>query len=405
MRILVQKFGGTSVATPAGRERVSAHVARALQAGFSPCVVVSAMGRYPEPYATDSLIHLAAASGGRLSARELDLIMSCGETIATVVVTGALLARGIDACALTGAQAGIVTDGGFGQAEVVRVEPVRILRCLEEGRVPVVAGFQGVTDSGEVTTLGRGGSDTTAAVLGAALQAEAVEIYTDVDGVKTADPRLVPGARTLGVVTYDEVAQMAHEGAKVVHPRAVEIAMRAGVPMRIRDTFSEAPGTLVTFTFARQGWSQVRDGRVVTAVTHIPGVARLRVLNPPPGPAGAVHIFRSLAREGISVDMIQVAPGHCAFIVGEEVAERASRVLRQQGMEVEVREGCAKVSVVGSRMRGLPGVMANVAEALERAGVEMLQTADSHVTISCLIAQEDLEKAVRALHHQFGLDG
>ncbi|MEW6546489.1 MAG: aspartate kinase [Bacillota bacterium] len=404
MRILVQKFGGTSVATPAGRERVCEHVRRAVEAGFSPCVVVSAMGRYPEPYATDSLIHLAMAAGGRVSPRELDLIMSCGETIATVVVSSCLVARGIDACALTGGQAGIITDGGFGQAEVVRVEPVRILRCLGERRVPVVAGFQGVTESGEITTLGRGGSDTTAAVLGAALQAEAVEIYTDVDGVKTADPRLVPAARTLGVVTYDEVAQMAHEGARVVHPRAVEIAMRAGVPMRIRDTFSDSPGTLVTFTFARQGWSQVRDGRVVTAVTHIPGVARIRILNPPSGPGGSVQVFRSLAREGISVDMIQVGPGHCAFIVGEEVAERAARTLREQGMEVEIREGCAKVSVVGSRMRGLPGVMANVAEALHRAGVEILQTADSHVTISCLVRQEDLEKAVRALHHQFGLD-
>lgn len=405
MRILVQKFGGTSVATPAGRERVCEHVERALQAGYSPCVVVSALGRYPEPYATDSLIHLATSAGGRVSTRDLDLIMSCGETIATVVVAACLGARGIEACPLTGAQAGIITDGVFGQAEVVRVEPMRILRLLEERRVPVVAGFQGVTEGGEITTLGRGGSDTTAAVLGAALQAETVEIYTDVDGVKTADPRLVPGARTLGVMTYDEVAQMGHEGAKVVHPRAVEIAMRAGVPMRIRDTFSDSPGTLVTFTFARQGWSQVRDGRVVTAVTHIPGVARLRVVNPPPGPDGAVQIFRSLAREGISVDMIQVGSGHCAFIVGEEVAERAARVLRDQGLGVEVREGCAKVSVVGSRMRGVPGVMASVAEALCRAGVEILQTADSHVTISCLVRQEDLEKAVRALHHQFGLDG
>ena len=403
MRVLIQKFGGTSVAAPEGRRRVAELVLRVQEAGLRPCVVVSAMGRVPEPYATDSLQALAR-SEGQVPARDLDLIMSCGETVSCVVVAATLRAHGIDALPLTGSQAGIITDGTFGQAEVVRVDPARLLHVLEEGRVPVVAGFQGVTETGEITTLGRGGSDTTAAVLGAALQAEAVEIYTDVEGVKTADPRLEPMARTLGLITYDEVAQMAHEGAKVVHPRAVEIAMRAGVPLRIRDTFSESPGTLVTYTYARQGWSQVRNGRIITAVTHIPGVVQFIIDSPPPLPGGAVQVFRALADRGISVDMISVSPEQHAFTVAEEVADRTAGVLRELGLQVRERRGCAKVSVVGTRMRGVPGVMASVAEALHRAGVEILQTADSHVTISCLIRQEDLESAVRSLHHQFRLD-
>ncbi|HHY95839.1 MAG TPA: aspartate kinase, partial [Firmicutes bacterium] len=191
MRVLIQKFGGTSVAAPEGRRRVAELVLRVQEAGLRPCVVVSAMGRVPEPYATDSLQALAR-SEGQVPARDLDLIMSCGETVSCVVVAATLRAHGIDALPLTGSQAGIITDGTFGQAEVVRVDPARLLHVLEEGRVPVVAGFQGVTETGEITTLGRGGSDTTAAVLGAALQAEAVEIYTDVEGVKTADPRLEP---------------------------------------------------------------------------------------------------------------------------------------------------------------------------------------------------------------------
>ena len=406
MRVIVQKFGGSSVATPEGRERAGVLVARAREEGYAPVVVVSAMGRNGDPYATDTLMEVARREYRETSPRELDLLASCGEIISAVVMTNTLRRAGLDAMALSGGQAGIVTDDNFTDARILRVQPDHLLRHLSEGKVVVVAGFQGVTESGDVTTLGRGGSDTTAAALGAALRAEVVEIYTDVSGIKTADPRLVPEARTLDVVAYDEIVQMAHEGAKVVHPRAVEIAMRASIPLRVKSTFDDGPGTLVTHTHeVARGWSGLRDGRPVTGVTHIPGLARVRV-SPEAGADSTeleLRMFQALAGVGISVDMINVSPGHKSFVVKEEVAPRAEEVLRGLGLEPEVTPGCAKVSVVGTGMRGLPGVMANVVQALHGAGVRILQTADSHVTISCLVSASDLGGAVAALHRQFRL--
>lgn len=404
MRIIVQKFGGTSVATPDGRKHVADRVQQAVKEGFAPVVVVSAMGRQGEPYATDTLIQLANAACPDMAPREMDLLLSCGEIISSVVVAATLRARGLPATVLTGGQAGIVTDDNFGSASIVRVEPQAILKRLREGAVVVVAGFQGRTQAGEVTTLGRGGSDTSAAALGGGLKAEVVDIFTDVDGVKTADPRLVPDARTLSVTTYDEIAQMAHYGAKVVHPAAVEIAMQHRVPLRIKSTFLDGPGTLITYSLEAAGtsWSELHRSAPVTGVTHVAGLAQVTVPTPPGHPA-AVVLFRSLAAGGISVDLINVTPELKRFCIEERRAERAEALLREQGLEPVVRKGCAKVSVVGSGMRGRPGVMATVAEGLAAAGVEILQTADSHVTISCLVEASQLQLAVQALHGAFDL--
>lgn len=395
------------MAVPASRSQVVSRVKKVFEDGYMPVVVVSAMGRAPDPYATDTLLSLARQAFPDTAPRELDLLASCGEIIASVVMANTLRAAGLDAMAITGGQAGIITNGNFTDARVIRVEPDHLLRHVKEGKIVVVAGFQGVTENGDITTLGRGGSDTTASALGVALKAEVIEIYTDVDGVKTADPRLVPEARTLDSITYDEICQMAHEGAKVIHPRAVEIAMRGSIPLRVKCTFSEAPGTLVTYGVETQRvWPDSRSGKVITGVTHIPDTALIRVVIPESADSATMdrRIFRALADAGISVDLINVSPGLKSFIVKEELADKASRVLGTLGLEPQVRRGCAKVSVVGSGMRGLPGVMANVVEALQEAGVRILQTSDSHVTISCLVASEDLTKAVRALHDRFGLD-
>jgi aspartate kinase len=400
LRIIVQKFGGTSVATPERRQLVADRVAKAAADGFATVVVVSAMGRSGEPYATDTLIQLAHAACPETAPREMDLLLSCGEIISAVVMAGTLRARSLPAVAMTGGQAGIRTDGLFGDARILSVDPAPLLRRLREGNVVVVAGFQGLSEDGEVTTLGRGGSDTTAAALGGSLRAEVVEIYTDVDGVKTADPRIVPEARTLPVTTYDEIAQMAHYGAKVVHPRAVEIAMLASVPIRVKSTFDDTPGTLITFNLQAAG-VLFRQG-VVTGVTHVPGLARVRVPTEP-GSAFGLTIFRALADAGVSVDMINVSPEMKAFCIDEAKAERAGALLRSLGFEPAIRTGCAKVSIVGAGMRGRPGVMATMAEALLRAQVEILQTADSHVTISALVMADEMERAVRALHEAFGL--
>lgn len=405
MKIIVQKFGGTSVASQEGRSRVVYWVSRARAEGFSPVVVVSAMGRAGDPYATDTLLGLAKQPACDASPRELDLLASAGEVISAVVMANALRAAGIECVALTGGQAGILTDSNFGNANILAVDPGAVLRHLKEEKVAVVAGFQGVTERGEITTLGRGGSDTTAAALGVALGAEVIEIYTDVDGVKTADPGLVPDARTIEVMTYDEVSQMAHEGAKVIHPRAVEIAMKKNIPIRVKSTFKDGPGTLITYSFeTEQPWPAIRNGRPVTGVTHIGRVAQVKIRVPDSTDKGFnLRVFSSLARVGISVDMINVSPELICFIVNEDVAEKALQTLRGFSVEAEMLRDLAKVSVVGAGMRGLPGVMAAVVEALDRAGVEILQTSDSHVTISCLVKGENLAASVRALHDQFGL--
>jgi aspartate kinase len=392
------------VATADGRKLVADRVERAVRDGYSTVVVVSAMGRQGEPYATDTLIQLANAACSDLAPRELDLLLSTGEIISSVIVAGVLKSRGLPVRVLTGGQAGILTDDTFGSANILKVDPAPVAQFLAEGYVTVVAGFQGSTAGGEVTTLGRGGSDTTAAALGGALKAEVVEIYTDVDGVKTADPRLVPDARTLSVTTYDEIAQMAHYGAKVVHPRAVEIAMQHAVPLRVKSTFEDSPGTLITYSLEAAGtsWSELHSGSPVTGVTHVTGLAQVSVESEPDHPA-LQKLFRTLAQAGISVDLINVSPGRATFCIDERKAVRAEALLREIGLAPVVRIGVAKASVVGAAMRGRPGVMAAVAEALCNAGVEILQTADSHVTISCLVEAAALRLAVQALHDAFGL--
>ena len=404
MKIIVQKFGGTSVATEEARMRIVSRVADAKDRGYSPVVVVSAMGRAGDPYATDTLISLAKAASVEPSPRELDLLMSCGEIISTVVVTSTLRTAGIDSFALTGGQAGIITDDNYNNSQIMKVETRKIVGKLAEGKVVVVAGFQGMTESGDVTTLGRGGSDTTAAAIGAALDAETVEIYTDVDGVKTADPRLVPEARTIEHLTYEEICQMAHEGARVIHPRAVEIAMRHNIPIRVRSTFNDLPGTLVAVGQGMLFWPEARHLHVVTGVTHIAGLCQVALVDGREEPLPYTGTFRRLADSGISVDMISVTPKTCSFVVKEDLSERTLRILDGLGLKPRILHDCAKVSVVGSGMRGLPGVMANVSEALSGAGVEILQTSDSHVTISCLVRRPDLEKAAQALHARFALD-
>ena len=404
MRIIVQKFGGTSVAAPEGRKLVADRVERAVREGLAVVAVVSAMGRQGEPYATDTLIQLANAACPELAPREMDLLLSCGEIISCVIMAGTLKARGIPAVALTGGQAGILTDDNFGAAHIHKVDPGPMLKRLREGQVLVVAGFQGKTQNGEITTLGRGGSDTTAAALGGALKAEVVEIYTDVDGVKTADPRLVPEARTLTVTTYDEIAQMAHYGAKVVHPRAVEIAMQHRVPLRIKSTFQDGPGTLITYSMeaAGAGWSELTYDSPVTGVTHVAGLAQVSI-DAREGDLSLLPVFRTLAEAGISVDLINVSPAAATFCIEERKADRAKVLLSDTGISPTIRLGCAKVSVVGSGMRGRPGVMATVIAGLSQAGVAILQTTDSHVTISCLVESAQLRTAVQALHDAFSL--
>lgn len=405
MRFIIQKFGGTSVATPELRERVAGKIIAAKEEGYLPVVVVSAMGRAGDPYATDTLINFARQAHRDLSAREMDLLMSCGEIISGVTMAGVLQKAGHPAVFLTGAQAGIITDNTFSEARILKVKPENILKQAKEGRIVIVAGFQGVTEDGEITTLGRGGSDTTAAALGVALNAAYVDIYTDVEGIMTADPRIVSGAQALEKVTYDEICQLAHEGAKVVHPRAVEIVMQKNIPLRVRSTFSDTPGTLVTSSGeVYQGTVDITRDRTITGITQIPNLVQFKVATPERGAQGLAQqrrLFKSLALSGISLDFINVYPEEVVFTVREEVWQKAAQILENAGYTTKTTPDCAKVAAVGAGMTGVPGVMAGIVEALTREDIQILQANDSYTTIWVLVKREDMEKAVRALHRQF----
>lgn len=395
MRVLVQKFGGTSVAGPSEREHVLRKVLAAREMGYAVVVVVSAMGRRGAPYATDTLLELLRE--GKATPRETDLLLACGEIVSGVVLAAALRARGVATTFLTGPQAGLITDETHGEARIIRVEPRRLRQELEEGKVVVVAGFQGMSEKGEVTTLGRGGSDTTATALGVALQAEAVEIYTDVEGVKTADPRLVGTARTLERLTYNEVCQLAQEGARVIHPRAVEIAMQANLPLWIKNTFSDGPGTLVV-NGAFEQTVMIQADRPVTGITQIAPLTQfiLEVEG-----ADQVRAFRALAAEGISLDFITVLPERVIFNVREENEAKTRATLAALGFRPQMRPKCAKVAAVGAGMTGRPGIMAAIMESLAAEGIAVLQSADSYTTIWCLVKEEEMPRAVTALHRRF----
>ncbi|MCA0983274.1 aspartate kinase [Halobacillus yeomjeoni] len=403
MKLLVQKFGGTSVRDAEGRSRAIAHVKKARQEGYKVVVTVSAMGRLGDPYSTDTLLSLIDYPNGTISSKEQDLLMSCGETISSIVFSHELSKEGIPSVSLTGAQAGFVTNKDFTKAKILRVNPSRIFKELKTKDVVVVAGFQGQTEDGETTTIGRGGSDTSAAALGAALSAEFIDIFTDVDGIMTADPRLVQSARPINTITYNEICNLAYQGAKVIHPRAVEIAMYAKVPLRVRSTYSDLPGTLVT------GLRQVKEGqdisdRTVTGIAHMLGITQIKVQSKDDPSILQSDVFKSMASANISVDFINISPSGVVYTIDKLYTQKAERILRDLGYEPEIREGCAKVSTVGAGIAGYPGVTAKIVQALTDSGIQILQSADSHTTIWVLIKEEDLVPAVNALHDAFELN-
>ncbi|MNC06633.1 Aspartokinase [compost metagenome] len=401
MRILVQKFGGTSLSSPEARQHVIRHIRKALSQGYKLVVVVSAMGRRGDPYATDTLLDLVRQNGDSLPARERDLLLCCGETISAAALCSSLNAEGISSTVLTGGQAGILTSDDFGNAHILTIHPARIHDVLEQGKVAIVTGFQGKTANDDATTLGRGGSDTSATALGVALKAEIVDIFTDVGGILTADPRLVENARLLSQVSFSEIVNMAHNGAKVIHPRAVEVAMQANLPIRVRSTFEEDEGTLVAnFDALKQERNEVRD-RFVTGIAHVPNVTQFVVPNPNAGFDMQVRVFKAMAERQISVDFINVNPSGVMYTVFDYEGKRAEAALKEMGFEPKLTPGCAKVSVIGGGIHGVPGIMAHIVEALTNEDISILQSADSNATIWVLVQGTDLVKSVKALHQAF----
>lgn len=403
MQIIVQKFGGTSVRDKQSREHVINHIDKAVKDGFKLVVVVSALGRKPDAYATDSLLDLVEFPEHFITNRELDMLMSCGEIISSVVISNELKKKSINSVALTGAQAGIVTNEDYNQAKIKQMNPTRIKNELKKYDVVIVAGFQGETALGEVTTLGRGGSDTSAAALGAALKANRIEIFTDVNGIMTADPRIVKNARPLDVVSYQEICNLAYQGAKVIHPRAVEIAMHSKVPIIVRSTYEESGGTLVTAEADRKESVDVPD-RVVTGIAHLVNITQIKVqTKEKEAYRMQSDVFKAMADAGISIDFINIYPTGVVYTVPDVQAKKATKILKAKGFNPSVMEHCTKVSIVGAGMTGVPGVASRIVQALTEQGVQILQSADSHTTIWVLIRSQDVFKAVNALHEEFDL--
>lgn len=403
MKIIVQKYGGTSVRDSDSREHALKHIKKAISDGYKLVVVVSAMGRKGDPYATDTLLSLIDTKKMMINKRENDLLLSCGEIISSVVFTNMLLEHGIQATALTGAQAGFRTNNDHTNAKIIDMRCERLLKELEVNDCIVVAGFQGASKNGDVTTIGRGGSDTSAAALGVALNAEWIEIFTDVDGIMTADPRIAENARPLTVVTYTEVCNMAYQGAKVIHPRAVEIAMQAKIPIRIRSNYSDGLGTLVTAINKEGRGTDIRE-RLVTGIAHLSHVTQIKVIAKKDQYNLQAEVFQAMANEEISVDFINIYPNGVNYTVTEEMSEKAISILKNLGHNPMVEFDCAKVSVVGAGMQGVPGVAAKIVTALSEQGIRILQSADSHTTIWVLVKHQDLGKAVNALHDAFQLE-
>lgn len=399
MAILIQKFGGTSLQTPASISKVISHIKLAKEKHYKLIVVVSALGRMPDPYATDTLLSLINRSIPLHTKRESDLLLSCGETIASVVLSNKLQDNGLRSTALTGGQAGIITTSEFTDAKIKGVDTTRLLYELENYDVVVVAGFQGQTPNGEITTIGRGGSDTTAAALGVALNAEKVEIFSDVNGIMTADPRMVKSARQLKIVTYSEICNLAYQGAKVIHPRAVELVMQANIPLHVRSTYSTEDGTMVTNSTIKE-----MPDQLITGIAHMPSITQIKIKNGE-GTCG-LHskVFTVLAEAGISVDFINISPTEIHFTIQDDSTQTAVDHLTKLGFQPQVVERCVKVSVVGDEAMGVPGIASKIAETLTDKGIQILQSADSFTSIWVLVLEKDSMNAVNALHDSLHLD-
>lgn len=400
--LVVQKFGGTSVADPDRIRAVADHIARTRRAGDDVVVVVSAMGK-----TTDDLIRLATDVARNPGGREMDMLLTSGERISMALLCMAVEDLGVPAMSFTGSQAGIVTDTAHGRAKILEVRADRIREALAEGKVAIVAGFQGVSTDRDITTLGRGGSDTTAVALAAALGADVCEIYTDVEGVYSADPRVVPEARKLAHVSFDEMLEMAATGGRVLALRSVEFARNYGVAVHVRSSFTWAPGTWVTEE------DPSMEQAIISGVTHDSSEAKITIEQVPDRPGIAGRMFRELADSGINVDMIVQnvsTAGHTdiSFTLPRDDLARATAVMEKIVVETEASgfrtdERIGRVSLVGAGMKTNPGVAARMFEALADEGINIEMISTSTIRISCVVHEDDVERAVRALHCAFEL--
>ena len=398
---LVQKFGGTSVASVEKMNEVCNIIEKYKNRGYDLVIVVSAMGRKGAPYATDTLINLCTNINDKPNKRELDLIMSCGEIISGTILTSLLESRGISSVFLTGMQAGIITTKAYSNSRIKEINTERMESELDQGKVVVVAGFQGGTEDGEITTLGRGGSDTSAVAIGKALGCETVQIYTDVDGIMTADPRIEPDAKILDYVDYEEVFQMAEKGAKVIHPRAVELAKKGDIILEIKNTLNPAcKGTKIGISRSVANSREYEDvsSRFMTAVAHKDNIAQVKVKS---SEEVFSNILNELELKQINLDMINFFTEEKAFALDQGNMSLVEEILKKYEVGYDIRTNCAKVTLIGSKVTETPGVIAKVVRALSKAGITLLQSSDSYTSLTCLVKEEDMIPTVHAIHNQF----
>jgi aspartate kinase len=408
--LVVQKYGGSSVADAEGVKRVAKRIVETRRLGDDVVVVVSAMGDH-----TDELLELAQQVSPLPSGRELDMLLTAGERISMALLAMAIGNLGYEARSFTGSQAGVITDRSHGRARIIDVTPGRIRSAVDDGAIPIVAGFQGVSqDTKDITTLGRGGSDTTAVALAAALDARVAEIYTDVDGVFSADPRLVPTARRVPYISYEEMLEMAASGAKVLHLRCVEYARRYNIPVHVRSSFSNRPGTWVT---DEPPGVDAMEQAIISGVAHDRSEAKITVVGVPDKPGEAAAIFRAIADADINIDMIvqnisAAATGRTdiSFTLPKNDGQTAMAALARAQGEVgferlQYDDQIGKVSLVGAGMRSHPGVSARFFGALADAGVNIELISTSEIRISVVCREDDVPVAVRAVHDAFQLEG
>ena len=404
MSLIVQKFGGTSLGDLDRIARAAGHVVNALESGHRVAVVVSAMAGE-----TDRLVSLVNAAGGNPDRREYDAVVSSGEQVSAGLMALALQAAGVGARSFLGWQTPVITDSSHARARVMRVEPAALLDCMESGQVPVMTGFQGITDDGRITTLGRGGSDVSAVTLACALGAERCDIFTDVDGVFTCDPRIVAKAHKLDMITYEEMLELASQGAKVLHTRSVAVAMNHRVRLQVLSSFTGAAGTLVVDE------DEVLEQQVVSGIAYSKDDAKITMIGLPDRPGVAATLFGPLADSGINVDMIvqNISPDgettDLTFTVTKSDLARALVVLEQSNRELGARRiepdaSVVKVSVVGVGMRSHAGVAGKMFSALAGKGINIQLISTSEIKISVLISEDYLELALRSLHTAYGLD-
>jgi aspartate kinase len=409
MGLIVQKFGGSSVADAEGMKRVAARIVATKKAGHQVVVVVSAMGD-----TTDELIDLANAVTPIPQGRELDMLLTAGERISMALLAMAINNLGFEALSFTGSQAGVITDSVHGKARIIDVTPGRIREAIDSGAIAIVAGFQGISqDTKDITTLGRGGSDTTAVALAAALEADVCEIYTDVDGIFSADPRVVPAARKLKTVTYEEMLELAAAGAKVLHLRCVEYARRFNLPIHVRSSFSPNEGTWVVENHPEGG---TMEQAIISGVAHDKSEAKVTIVGVPDRTGIAARIFQAVADNDINVDMIvqnvsTAATGltDISFTLSKDEGQKATQVLQRIQGEVGFAsllydDTVGKLSLIGAGMRSHPGVTATFFAAMAEAGVNIEMISTSEIRISIIVREADLERAAKAAHTAFGLD-